>query len=242
VTDPRVQQFNGVSGQVASTAANLMNTLGIFVQKAFLTNLDTGESKDFLFNPDQLEEVFGVKYAFHESVGMSHARPQAVVGLNARWTLNAIFDQLQYGVGSPAARLATSAAGAATGGIATIPSHDGGGLLSNGPSDVEDWRNFILSLCSFQRVPAGGGNKIRSQAPTVIHFEWPGFISTSVRIETAKFTHTMFRSISARPRIFTASLSIFEDPAERLYSDDVRKNGTLRPWAASDSHVGRNGR
>jgi hypothetical protein len=202
------------------------SVLGIRVQKAFLTNLDTGESKSFLFNPAELEETFGVNWQMFEAPGMSHKRPQFISGENMTWSLVALFDQLFY------EKNRTTPVGAAVAdpifGHVSDLAPKPAAVSEKIPSEVEDWRAFILSLATPTRPRAGGVNAIAAAAPPKIHFEWPGLVSTTVRVKGGKFKHTMFRVGTARTRIYSLELQIFEDPAERLYSDDVRARGTIR--------------
>jgi hypothetical protein len=203
-------------------------SLDMLVEKAFLTDLETGESKSFLFNPAELEEVFGVNWQMFESPGMSHKRPQAVSCDNIEWNLTAVFDQLVYERDKP--RPPQLSAGEPD----ALDLHDGDGLsgTARGPSEVEDWRNFILSLAAMRRPRSGGLNRFAAASPTPVHFEWPGLVSTTVRIKKGKIKHTLFQVGTARPRVMAIDLAVFEDPAERIYADEVRARGTIRPWAA----------
>lgn len=207
---------------MTTTRASLSDVLGIPVTKSFLVDLTTGEAKDFLFNPAELTEVFGVNWNMFTSPGLSHKRPQFVDCDNMEWSMTALFDQLYYEQGKVGAP-PTNGPNTSTINLAT------GGL----PSEVEDWRNFLLSLATPRRVPAGGKNRIAAASPTPVHFEWPGLVSTTVRIKGGTLKHTMFAQGTARVRIYSVDLKVFEDPAERMYADEVRKNGTIRSWASS---------
>jgi hypothetical protein len=173
---------------------SISDALGSKVTKAFLTNLATAESKPFLFNPAELEEVFAVNYAMLESPGMSHKVLQFVSCENMTWKLVALFDELFY------AKNATKPVSAAT-------------------------ADPIFGTVE------GGLSQIAAASPPPVHFEWPSMISTTIRVRSAKFKHTIFCAGSARPRVFTVELDVFEDPAQRTYSSDVRSQGTIRPWA-----------
>lgn len=197
------------------------------VEKAYLTDLETGEAKDFLFNPAELEEVFGVNWTMFESPGMSHKRPQFLSCENLVWSFTAMFDQLVYE--QDKVRPPRNGSVDPT----TVDLQDGDGLrgTARGPSEVEDWRNFILSLAAVRRPRAGGLNRFAGASPVPVHFEWPGLVSTTVRIKGGKIKHTLFQSGTARPRAGSLELTVFEDPAERIYADDVRSRGTIRSWA-----------
>lgn len=201
----------------------MLDAIGIKTAKVFLVDLTTTEAKEFQFNPAELGEVFGTKWVMFESPGLSHQRPQFVHTDTVRWKFTAIFDQFVYqqekaqrrgGIGARLVRPADDALGV------------------GGASEVESWRNFLISLTVPRRVPAGGTNRIAAASPTPVHFEWPGLVSTTIRVQTVSFAHQLFRSGSSRARLFTAALDVFEDPAERMYADDVRRYGTMRPWAS----------
>jgi hypothetical protein len=211
----------------AVAAASRMRSMDARVEKAFLTDLETGESKSFLFNPAELEEVFEVNWNMFESPGMSHKRPQFVSSENLTWSFTAVFDQLVYERDKPRPPQSSAAD------VDTVDLQDGDGLAGTvrGPSEVEDWRNFVLSLATPRRPKTGGVNRFASASPAPVHFEWPGLVSTTVRIKRGKFKHTLFQVGTARPRVYSLDLTLFEDPAERIYADDVRSRGTIRPWA-----------
>lgn len=219
------ERFRVTSAAIARVSSS--RAYNAVVEKAFFTDLSTGESKSFLFNPAELEEVFAVNWNMFEAPGMSHKKPQVVSCENLTWNLTAVFDQLVYEQGKARPPETSGAEGG------TIDLRDGGGPRGSvqGPSEVEDWRNFILSLAAMRRPRSGGLNRFAAASPTPVHFEWPGLVSTTVRIKSGKFKHTLFQVGTARPRLYSLELTIFEDPAERIYADDVRSRGTIRPWA-----------
>lgn len=207
--------------------SDVSSVLGHRVAKAFLVDLTTGEAMEFLFNPAELEEVLSVKWNFFASIGGSHARPQFQYTENVRWTFTAFYDQLFYEFGKPR-RPSNDSAG-------STPTRSDSPLGAAGPTEVEDWRNFIFSIGTPRRVTTGGANRIASASPTPLHFEWPGLVSTTIRLEKAKLKHTLFQVGTARARVYSVDFEVFEDPAERMYADDVRKHGTIRSWAASST-------
>lgn len=220
-----LERFRSISVGVARASGS--RSMDARVEKAYFTDLETGESKSFLFNPAELEEVFAVNWNMFESPGMSHKVPQVVSCENLVWNFTAVFDQLVYERGKPR----PAEIGAPDNQPVDLRDGDGGRGTIRGPTEVEDWRNFILSLAAMRRPRSGGLNRFAAASPAPVHFEWPGLVSTTVRIKGGNFKHTMFQAGTARARVYALTLSIFEDPADRIFADDVRSRGTIRPWA-----------
>lgn len=207
---------------------SLGTILGVNTEKAFLVDLTTQEEKFFQLNPTELEEVFAVRWQMFESLGYSHQKPQFLRGENVRWRFTAIFDQALY---DRDRKKSSQNSFVDDSGNQLIPSAPA--LPPRAVSEVEDWRNFMVSLTKPRRVKAGGANQFGALSPAPVHFEWPGLVSTTIRVERATVRHTLFLDGKPRARIMNIAFEVFEDPAARLYADDARKNGTIQPWASS---------
>lgn len=193
-----------------SAERRLSDVLNLRVVRGSLQNLETAERREFLLNPTELEEVYRTNWVKHRSPGLSHSRIQFGSGENAVIPLTLFYDQLMVN------------------GTRTIPDLDPEELESGREYEVENHRKFLLSLCHPRR-----SQRIMAASPPPVLFSWPGMIRMRVRIEEIRFRHIMFKSGTPRPRIYVAEISMFEDPVDRIYSEDVRNQGTLRSSASS---------
>lgn len=208
--------FVSTASHVVQTNRTLRDFLKVRVDKAFLQNLDTGETAEFLINPAELDEAYEAKYRRHGSLGLSHERLQFVGNTNVRFNLQVLYDQLVFD-----GRTQRTVAGQVTE-VGRSSRH------SDTPNEADKWRRFIQSLLYPRKA-----QKLPSASPPPVLFFWPNWISMRVRLMKASFRHQLFMSGTPRPRIYTATLVIEEEPMDRIFSEDIQRTGTNRPWAAS---------
>jgi hypothetical protein len=99
---------------------------------------------------------------------------------------------------------------------------------------IDDFRKFLLSLC----YPPAAANGIATGGPPRVLLVWPNLVSmTCVVAGNIAFKHTRFtlQGLSSR---WTAQLPLEEIRDQRLTSEDVRRLGTRRSSAGSDSSSG----
>lgn len=89
--------------------------------------------------------------------------------------------------------------------------------------DLLKSRRFLHSLCYSSR----SAQTVAQAVPPRVLFVWPTLISVSAVIVGLKFKFTDF-SLGGAPIRMTVSVEIDEVRDERLYSEDVRANGTIR--------------
>lgn len=94
--------------------------------------------------------------------------------------------------------------------------------------DARGYRRFLQSLLYPRR-----SESLNNASPPPVLFVWPGLISMRVRVIRLNFDHVMFQSGRPLPRIYTVEIELEEEPLERIFSSDVERSGTIRPWAAS---------
>lgn len=209
-----VTSISGLAGTVG-----IESLLQRRVERAFLQNLSTGRTAQFLLNPAAFTETYKATYKRHGSIGLSHERMQFTGNPNAVIPIEVFYDQL----------------------IAEQRKSRAGGVTRRGqekrhtsrPNDAEIWRRFLISLVYPRR-----SNILKGASPAPVLFHWPGMISMRVRVLEVKFAHVLFETGLPRARAYTASIMLEEEAQERIYSDDILNTGTFRPWAASNSARG----
>lgn len=100
-------------------------------------------------------------------------------------------------------------------------------LAAGNVIDLDDARKFLLSLCYSKK---GAQNVIDGEASRVL-FVWPQLFSLTCVIVGLDIKHTAF-NIQARPTYMTATIKIEEIRDARLFSEDVRNEGTQRVSSA----------
>lgn len=93
--------------------------------------------------------------------------------------------------------------------------------------DMREARKFLLSVCYSKR----GAQTVRDGEATRVLFVWPELFSLTCVLTNLKISHTAFNLLGA-PIYFTASISIEEVRDTRLFSEDVRNDGTQRVSSA----------
>ncbi len=197
----------------------LRDFLRVRIEKAFLQDLETGEFKTVAFNPAELQESYSANYARMASPGLSYQRLQFVGNENTRIPLNLYFDQVFL---DEERRRPVE-------GFRSPNRYAYKNPHVEAVNDVEDWRRFLISMVMPRRA-----KKLSSASPPPILFSWPGMIAMRVRVMQLRFRHLMFSSKRPYPRIFVAEVALEEDAGGRVYSSDVRRVGTMRPWASVD--------
>lgn len=91
------------------------------------------------------------------------------------------------------------------------------------PADGADMRAFLHSLC-YQRTDA---TTVATGSPPQCLLYWPNLYSLVCRVTALKISHTYFDATMASC-LFVATVTLEEDPQERLFSEDVRRAGTVR--------------
>ncbi len=101
-------------------------------------------------------------------------------------------------------------------------------LEAGNVTDMAEARKFLLSICYSKR---GAQNVNEGEASRVL-FVWPNLCSMTCIVTNVKISHTSF-NLNGEPTFYTASLSIEEIRDTRLFSEDVRNDGTQRSSAAN---------
>ncbi len=195
----------------SATSRLIESALGVKVEKGSLTNLDDAgqdASRPFLFNPTELEENYGGRWARLDIPGLSYQPLQYLGGQNPTFPLTLYVDQLAYEVQRPRGQRPI---------VETLTD----------TSDAEEYRRFLVSLSASRP-----GETIAAHSPPPVLFTWPGMISMRVRVLTVRLRHLQFQSGSARARIYTADIMLEEDAQGRITNQDVLARGMFRPWAA----------
>lgn len=193
--------------------------LRVKLERGYLQDLETGELMTFLLNPEKFKETYKANYARLESPGLSHKRLHFTGCENADYPLTLYFDQLIY----------VERRGTRSGLLTNLAAEAQSVFNSSIPNDVEQWRRFAMSLVTPRR-----SDRLASASPSPVLFYWPGMVQTTVRVTEVSFEHSIFEcSGKPRARAYTLEIKQEEDvPAgTRLYADDVRRHGTMRPWA-----------
>ena len=93
--------------------------------------------------------------------------------------------------------------------------------------DLDDARKFLLSICYSKK----GSQNVQDGEATRVLFVWPNLFSLTCVITNLKMSHTSF-NLQARPTYMTATISIEEIRDARIFSEDVRNDGTQRTNAS----------
>jgi hypothetical protein len=96
--------------------------------------------------------------------------------------------------------------------------------LVNPKVSIDDQRRFLLSLL----VPRRGASSVTTGSPARVLFFWPKLFSMTCRMTKLEITHTWFNA-DGSPAIFRAKPTLVEARISRLYAEDVRAGGTVRP-------------
>ncbi len=97
-------------------------------------------------------------------------------------------------------------------------------LVQTGDVDDNlDARKFLMSLCYARR----GARTVSDGAPPRVLFVWPEMVSITAVITDLKFKNTRFNRVGSAT-FFKVDVSLEEIRDERLFSEDVRRNGTQR--------------
>lgn len=200
---------------------SLTNILGKQPERGFLVNLNTGEVRSFLLNPETLTERYRANWATPQPFGLSHRRMHYTGGENTEIPLTVYYDQVIMD-----GRLNKTTI---LGPLREDQADDVGETFdTRTPLTVDDWRRFLLSLIAPRK-----GQTISSASPPSVQFYWPDIIDMRVRITEIEFRHTLFKTGTSRARAFFANMRLIEDVGdERIFSEDVRRQGTDRNWAS----------
>ena len=182
--------------------------------RGFLQDLDGGRNTEFQFNPAQFRETYKPVYARLTAPGLSHRRLQFSHMENTKIPLTLVFDQLVFNERRSGQK-----------GVAQAPS---AGVQAGPQNDVEGIRRRFLEMVMPRRA-----RRIRAASPPPVLFYWPQMITMRVRITLLTFGHVQFQSGTPLPRVMTVDVVLEEEPMGRLYSEDMFRAGTFRPWAAS---------
>lgn len=194
----------------ALTVPSLQDALNVKIVRGYLQNLDNGRSIEFLFNPLQFAESYRAQYASMDSPGLSHV-PVHFVGLdNTKIPLTLMFDELVF-----------------------LDRDSRNEKFSRSPArgaqnNVDLVRRKFLEIIYPRRA-----RQIRAASPPAVNFYWPRMISMRCRVAALTFRHIQFFSGTPLPRIMAVDVELFEQPIDRIYSDEmVDGYGTFRPGAS----------
>lgn len=100
-------------------------------------------------------------------------------------------------------------------------------LAAGNVIDMREARKFLLSVCYSKK----GAQNVRDGEATRVLFVWPKLFSLTCVVTNLKISHTSF-NLEGDPTYSTAALSLEEIRDARLYSEDVRNDGTQRVASA----------
>ena len=95
-------------------------------------------------------------------------------------------------------------------------------------NEAENFRRLLLEMIYPRRA-----QKLAAASPPPIMFYWPNMISMRVRVMRLSFQHKLFQVGSAAPRLYLARVELEEEAMDRIYSEDMARSGTFRPWSAA---------
>lgn len=100
-------------------------------------------------------------------------------------------------------------------------------LAAGNVVDLDDARKFLISICYSKK----GAQNVQDGEATRVLFVWPNLFSLTCVVTNLKMSHTAF-NLQGRPIYMTATIAIEEIRDARLFSEDVRNDGTQRTSAA----------
>ncbi len=100
-------------------------------------------------------------------------------------------------------------------------------LAAGNVIDLDDARKFLISICYSKK----GAQNVQDGEASRVLFVWPNLFSLTCVVTNLKISHTAF-NLQARPIYMTATIAIEEIRDARLFSEDVRNDGTQRTSAA----------
>lgn len=100
-------------------------------------------------------------------------------------------------------------------------------LAAGNVIDLDDARKFLISICYSKK----GAQNVQDGEATRVLFVWPNLFSLTCVVTNLKMSHTAF-NLQGRPIYTTATLALEEIRDARLFSEDVRNDGTQRTSAA----------
>jgi hypothetical protein len=106
----------------------------------------------------------------------------------------------------------------------------------NRMDDMDNARRFLLSLT----VPPRGATSVLGGAPPRVLFIWPNIASLTSVITDLKINHTLF-NIDGRQLHSSAKVKLEEIRDVRIFSDEIRRTGTLRRGGPSNLSTGNSG-
>lgn len=96
-------------------------------------------------------------------------------------------------------------------------------LQSGETETLKDARKFLHSVCYAKK----GAQSVREGEATRVLFVWPELFTLSCVITNLAIKHTAF-NLAGHPIYMTAKISLEEIRDTRLFSEDVRNDGTQR--------------
>ncbi len=187
---------------------SLGKILGVQPQRGALLNLDNQREVQFLFNPTQLNETHEAVYTRKTAPGLSHERMMFSHNKNLVIPLDLVYDELVFNERQRGKRPVQFVAAR---------------------NNVDYVRRELMAMVYPRR-----SQKLITASPPQVLFSWPGLFSMRVRVTKARFRHVFFQNGIPLPRIIRMTVTIEEDVAERMFSDQMQRFGTMRPWATSN--------
>jgi hypothetical protein len=105
-------------------------------------------------------------------------------------------------------------------------------LQAGNTASMADARKFLFSVCYAKK----GSQSIREGEATRVLFVWPALFTMTCVVTNVSIEHTAF-NLAGQPSFSTAKLAIEEIRDVRLFSEDVRQNGTQRTSASSQANT-----
>ena len=207
-----VSRANQVIG--GRTISDLLN---FPVQRGFLKNLSNNRTLEFLLNPAQFEDSHAANYSMHGSPGLSHRRLQYTGNENVRIPMDLIFDEIIF------RERRSSNTFLPTDLNAENRSVEAG-------KEVERHRRILMEF-QYPRK----GKRLAQASPPPLLFHWPGMFNMRVRLFNTTFRYLQFQVGKTLPRVLVASILLVEDPLERIFSENMVRQGTFRSSGSSNS-------
>ena len=175
------------------------------------TNLESGDSLEAQFNPEEMKENISVNWNELQTQGGSFQQHQYGNTGNMSWQFKLQFNAYDEGGG----KLVTRFSG--------LGESRSAGATQNRLEDIILARNYLLSMAYKPR----GKQDIIGGSPSRYLFIWPNLISVSCLIHRVRLTYKQF-NLDGIPMRFNADIMIKEGRVEELFSDDVLFFGTFR--------------
>lgn len=154
---------------------------------------NNAESKDFLFNPTTLEERYTPEYARLDPIGYPQKPLHYIGSQNPIYNIELFLDEVEF--------------------IKRGVEPQSLGLVETAPTNIEDYRRFLISLT----YPSGTNNGSINIPPAKVLFIWPNMLEMICVIRDLSFSHKEFLP-NGSSRMYTADLVLEATLENRLFT------------------------